>query len=649
MSETLYPVGYYNRNDPTKNYDRHLFVAGAGLQSAELNEIQDHAIGRVRGIADALFSDGDVIRDAQCVVNRDTGDVTLANGAIYVRGAVRGVPPASFIIPTVGVVNIGIYLTERVITALEDPSLLDPANGTRNYQQPGAARLQVNITWGFAGDGKEGEFFPVYTVEDGDLRAKEPPPQLDSMTQAIAKYDRDSAGGSYVVSGLNVRAADDLPSGEQVYTVSEGSARVGGMPVSMGTSKRLIYAASPDEKLIDAEPHVSSGPELQRVTLDRYPVKTVQQVRITAEKTATITHGSFSGAQDPLPDNSVVSVLEVKQGGVTYVQGTDFRLTAGKIDWSLTGAEPAPGSTYTAKYQYIKTADAVSVDSSGFSVEGAVAGSLILVTYIQLLPRIDRLALNPDGAFVWLNGVAAEWNPKPPAVPLGVLPIATVVQTWTGDRRVVNDGVRVVPMNELAALQDKIDWVAERLAEQQLSSDVNTRESGAKNGVFVDPFLSDEMRDQGTEQTAAIFDGELTIQINSVDVRLASTDVAAPTALNFTLEPALQQLSRTGSMKVNPYMAFDPIPAAVTLTPALDRWTETSTSWTSPITRRLTVGSGNASSTSESTQNVLLSTTSRVAEFLRQIDVQFRLSGFGPNETLSAVTFDGIAVTPTAV
>ena len=250
---------------------------------------------------------------------------------------------------------------------------------------------------------------------------------------------------------------------------------------------------------------------------------------------------------------------------------------------------------------------------------------------------------------MWLNGVAAEWNPKPPAVPLGVLPIATVVQTWTGDRRVVNDGVRVVPMNELAALQDKIDWVAERLAEQQLSSDVNTRESGAKNGVFVDPFLSDEMRDQGTEQTAAIFDGELTIQINSVDVRLASTDVAAPTALNFTLEPALQQLSRTGSMKVNPYMAFDPIPAAVTLTPALDRWTETSTSWTSPITRRLTVGSGNASSTSESTQNVLLSTTSRAAEFLRQIDVQFRLSGFGPNETLSAVTFDGIAVTPTAV
>ena len=649
MSETLYPVGYYNRNDPTKNYDRHLFVAGAGLQSAELNEIQDHAIGRVRGIADALFSDGDVIRDAQCVVNRDTGDVTLANGAIYVRGAVRGVPPASFIIPTVGVVNIGIYLTERVITALEDPSLLDPANGTRNYQQPGAARLQVNITCGYAGDGKEGEFFPVYTVEDGDLRAKEAPPQLDGVTQAIAKYDRDSSGGAYVVSGLNVRAMDDLPTGQQVYAISEGSARVSGMPVSMGTSKRLVYETSPDEKLIDAEPHVSSGPALQRVTLDRFPVKTVQQVRITAERTATITHGSFSGAQDPLPDNSVIDVLEVKQGAVTYTKGTDFRLSAGKIDWSLTGAEPAPGSTYSAKYQYIKTAEPVNVDNSGFSVEGAIAGSLILVTYIQLLPRIDRLALNPDGSFVWLRGVAAEWNPKPPAVPQGVLSLASVYQTWTGDRRVVNDGVRVVPMNEIAAIQEKIDWVAERLAEQQLSSDVNTRETGVKNGVFVDPFISDEMRDQGVAQTAAIFNGEMTIPIQSIDVRLASADVQSPVVLSHALEPVLQQLSRTGSMKVNPYMAFDPVPAVVTLTPAVDRWVQTDTIWSSPLTQRLTVGSGNMSSTSQTTQNVLLSRASRADEFLRQIEVRFSVSGFGPNEPLSRLVFDGIDITPTAI
>lgn len=644
------PQGYYNRDDPSKNYDEHLFIAGAGLQSAELNEIQKTLMRRSRALGDALFADGDIVRDAACLVNPDTGVTTLSAGTVYVGGAIRGVPPAQFVVPVSGVVAIGVYLTTRVVTALEDPSLLDPAQGTRNYQEPGAARLQVNVEWGYSGDGKEGEFFPVYSVEDGNLVAKEPPPQLDGMTQAIARYDRDSSGGAYVVGGLTVQAAADLPSSEQVYTVSEGSARVNGMPVTLATSRRLVFNPVPDELLIDSEPHQSTGASLQRVTLDRYPVKTINQVRITAQRTVDIVHGSFTGAQDPLPDTSVIDVLEVKQGGTTYVKGTDYRFFGGKIDWSLTGHEPAPGGTYQATYQYIKTVKFTAADAYGFSVEGAVQGTLIFVTYIQLLPRVDRLALTPEGSFTWLRGVAAEWNPKPPAVPSGMLPIATVFQTWLPDRRVVSDGVRVVPMNEIADLQKKIDWLAERIAEQRLESSINTRETGLKRGIFVDPFLTDDMRDQGVAQTAAIFDGELTIPIaSSVDVRSVDADVSAPTSLPFTLESALQQTARTGSMKVNPYMAFDPIPAVVTLTPAVDRWSVTNTTWNSALTRRVTVGSGNTSSTSTTTENVLLSRTSQAAEFLRQIDVQFRLTGFGPSEALTSVRFDGIAVTPVAV
>lgn len=102
-------------------------------------------------------------------------------------------------------------------------------------------------------------------------------------------------------------------------------------------------------------------------------------MRITKEVTVTLTHGGYTGAQDPLPDTSVISLLEVKQGGTTYVAGTDYKLTAGKVDWSLTGAEPAPGSTYTAKYQFIATVLPASEDDTGFTVEGAVVRSLVLV------------------------------------------------------------------------------------------------------------------------------------------------------------------------------------------------------------------------------------------------------------------------------
>lgn len=642
------PDGYYNRHDPAKNFDAHLFRAGFAVQSAEFNEVQSSFAARIQGIADVLFRDGDVIRDARVIINPDTGQTTCEAGAVYLKGAVRGVAPKSLIIPVVGVIAVGVYLQETVVTELEDPSLRDPAVGTRNYQEPGAARLKIEAVWGVAGDGQAGEFFPVYQVENGILRAKEPPPNLDGVTQALARYDRDSSGGSYVVGGLTVAAAADLQTGEQVYTVSEGRARVNGYGVELTTSRRLIYPAAPDLRQIDSEPHTSATAGVQRINLDRTPVAAISQVRITKEVTVTLTHGGYAGAQDPLPDTSVIGVLEVKQGGTTFVAGTDYKLTAGKVDWSLSGAEPSPGSTYTVKYQFIATVAPTAADDTGFTVAGAVVGSLVLVNYSQKLPRIDRLAIGAEGELVWIKGVAADWNPQAPAVPGSLLPLATIGQTWTAGRTVSNDGVRVVPMSELATIQTKLDRMAELIAQQRLTADAQLREAGTKKGLFVDPFLSDDMRDAGSQQTAAIVAGELTLPITAT-VAAVPNDVTARTSLAFNLTAILEQPMRTGSMKVNPYLAFDPIPAAVTLTPAVDRWTALQTSWSSPVTERLTVGSGNRASVSQSTADVLLSSSRRAIETLRAIEVRFAVSGFGPNEALASLTFDGISVTPAAL
>ncbi|SDY39638.1 protein of unknown function [Nitrosomonas sp. Nm58] len=386
--------GYYNRFDPAKKYEKHLFRAGYVLQSSELNEVQSYAEDRVRGVADALFKDGDVVRDAQIIVNSATGEVQCQSGAIYLVGAVRGIPSKTMTIPTTGVVSVGIRLVETVITELDDPALRDPAIDVRNYQESGAARLKVEAIWSFQGDGATGEFYPVYTVEDGQLRAKETPPNLDSVTQSLARYDRDSAGGTYVVSGLTVKALDDLGTGEQVYSVGEGRARVYGYGVELKTSRREVYPVIPDLRNIISEPHTSTTVSAQRVDIDRTPIENIASVQITAEKTVTLTHGGFVGAQDPLPDTSVLSLLEVKQGGTTYLANTDYKLTSGKVDWSLAGNEPAPGSTYTVTYQYISEVTPTAIDDTGFTVEGAVVGSLILVTYNQKLPRYDRIALN---------------------------------------------------------------------------------------------------------------------------------------------------------------------------------------------------------------------------------------------------------------
>ncbi len=641
--------GYFNRFNPAQEYESHLFRAGRVLQSAELNEIQYSANSRLRGIADVLFKDGDIVRDARVAVDSATGVTACESGAVYLQGAVRGVGTATLTIPVVGLVTIGLYMRSSVITELDDPSLRDPATLTRNYNEPGAARHKLHVAWGFSGDAQSGDFFPVYTVEDGVLRAKEPPPNLDAVTQALARYDRDSAGGTYVVSGLTVKAMDDLGTGEQVYSVAEGRARVNGYGVDLTTSRRLVYPATPDLLFINNEPHVSSGTAAQRINLDRSPASNITEVSITAEKTVTITHGGFTGAQDPLPDTSVLQILKVEQGGTTYVQNTDYKLTAGKVDWSLAGAEVATGSTYTVKYQYVATVTPTAVDSFGFTVEGAVAGTLVLVSYNQKLPRIDRLTLTAEGALVWLQGVAAEWTPRPPAVPADMLSLATVYQGWGDVRRVTNDSVRVVPMTDLSAINGRIDYMLGLIAQQRLQGDVNLREAGQKKGLFVDAFLDDNQRDAGIAQTAAIFGGELTLPVTIDGVSQMSTDVTGRTPLAFGLGPVLTQTARTGTMKVNPYMAFDPIPAEVVLTPAFDNWTIVNSSWTSGITERVNIGIGAVSRQTTATSVQLLSSESRPDETLRPIEVRFSIAGFGPGEELSSVTFDGVSVTPTAI
>jgi len=645
-------TGYYNRFDAADRYDELLFRAGKGLQSAELNEVQSTVIDRLKRIADAVFKDGAVISGTPPAITGTTASCPLS--LIYLRGAVREVAARSFTIPTTGLTRIGVYLLDAEITEVDDATLRDPAEGTRNYNEPGAGRLRVTATWGREGDGGTGVFYPVYTVIDGALLNQGGGNVGDSFSEALARYDRES-NGNYIVTGLSVTALG-LAAGVNAFSVKDGTGNIFGYKIDKLASTRLNYTEDPDLEVVDSEPDTFTGATGGSATiqLNRFPAESILEVVITQEKTVTITRGGVSGGQDTLPDVSVLSIQSITHASITYQSPRDYFLNGDKVDWSPSGAgaiEPAPGSTYSITYRYLgnATPSAVNLQAGTFTVTGAVNGTLVLTDYRWKLPRYDRLCIDRDGNFSRVKGISSRFTALPPAVPPNLLGLATIEQRWGLTPTITNDGIRAIPFDQLERMRSLIVDLFDLVALERLRNDISSREPSSKRGVFVDPFLDDDLRDQGITQTAAVVDGTLQLPI-APTVYQAPTNNAQDWMLAYTEEIILEQTRQTGSSKINPYQAFDPIPAAITLTPAVDRFTVIDTIWTSPATQQIRIFMGGTGRFSEgsttSTRTELLSETQRPAEFLRQIQIAFTLAGFDPGETLTEVKFDGIDVTP---
>jgi len=647
---------YYNLFDPAKHYTQLLFRAGDGLQSRELNEIQTTLIHRLQGVADALLKDGDIVSGANLQIDADTGLVTLEAGRVYLRGAVREVPAASFTVPTTGRIAVGVRFTTRTVTELEDPNLREPAVGVRNYQEPGAGRLQETLAWGWEGagtsDGQPGDFHAVYALDSGILENRRQPPVLDGVISSLARYDYD-ANGHYVTEGLGVRILSaDTDAQEHIFSVAEGRANIDGFKVERSQSQRLRLPIDPDLQRVSSEPQVfnDSGDGSMIVTINRPPLAQVIDIKVTQQKTETVVHGAFTGSRDVLTEPTVVAVLTIKQGTTTYAQGTDYKVVGDEIDWSPGGAEPAPGSSYQVTYQYIASITPTELTDTGFKVTGVVQGSTMYIDYQWKLPRVDLLALTADGQVERIKGISQVRNPVAPTVPASRLALAEIAYDWRSSSvpAVRNIAIRTIKVSELTAMQRQIADLYDLMALERLRVDANIREPAAKKGLFVDNFLDDDLRDQGVAQTGAVVAGVLTLPITA-SAQHAKDNGNALITLDYTLIPVIEQLARTGAMKINPYQAFDPVPARVTLNPAVDQFTVTNTTWASDITERLITGSGILEQVvGTRVAEQVLASRSEEAQFLRSLSVAYTVIGFGPSEALAQLRFDGIGISQPA-
>ncbi|RWC91647.1 MAG: DUF4815 domain-containing protein [Mesorhizobium sp.] len=630
----------YDRSRVAPQRDRAWIRESKFAQGSEINEALSIEERKRTNVGNLIARDGDRVKGADIVVDVDTAMVTLAAGQVYLRGDVR-VVPASVLedVAMTGDVVIGVRVLSTLTTYEEDSTLLGLHEGTASAGEDGAIRETLTLTWGWNGDGEDGDLYRVYQLRDGGVVDQTPPPNLSGFNQAIALYDYD-AHENYIPRGCRVTPLG-LSGGKQWFSIEEGTANILGFKRTRNTATRFGQTEEPDILNIVSEPHTfdDGGTGTAVIALNRTPINTVAQVIITKEITETVVRGGVANTMDLLGHASVTSIIEVKQLSTTYATPASYLKNGDRIDWSPGGPEPAGGSSYTVKYRYLEAVAPAATGQTSVTVAGGVTGGSVFVSYSYRLPRYDRICLDSDGLVVYLKGISAIEQPQPPATPATLLSLCVVRNDWFGTPVVVNDGTRAMSFEfQWRAYNRMVDMI-DLIALARLQLDISAREPVAKKGVFVDPFDDDRYRDAGEVQNGAVFNGTFQIPIIPAFQQFS---MAGPQYLNFTEEVFIAQEAVTGCTKINPYQSFAPLPARMSLTPSQDFWTDTEDTSLSPVTQ--VFGQGNASRVTN--VEIITSTRDVVARFLRQINVAFTIEGFGVGETLSLLTFDTIDVTP---
>lgn len=112
---------------------------------------------------------------------------------------------------------VGVTITDSIVTASDDTTLLDPATGTFNFNAPGADRYKVSTTIGKLAIGatNDANFISLYSVVDGVLSTSIAEQDLDIyglIGDRIAQRTFDESG-HYTIKNFSVSVREHYNSG----------------------------------------------------------------------------------------------------------------------------------------------------------------------------------------------------------------------------------------------------------------------------------------------------------------------------------------------------------------------------------------------------------------------------------------------------
>jgi hypothetical protein len=223
------------------------------------------------------FGDGDIIRiinsttEAQLIASNATGTgtvVSINEGVFYVDGYFVQVNDQTAVASAYGTaanVKIGLEISEDIVDSEVDATLLDPAQGSFNYQAPGADRYQFNLTLStrpLDTQVDESKFFELMRLENGSITKQVKYPVYAELEKTLARRTFDESG-DYTVLPFRASIFDSSNANNYIIAIEPGKAYVKGFEFETLATLKLEAdkprSASDIKALNDADVDISYG------------------------------------------------------------------------------------------------------------------------------------------------------------------------------------------------------------------------------------------------------------------------------------------------------------------------------------------------------------------------------------------------------
>ena len=165
----------------------------------------------------------------------------ITEGVVFAKDHFVSFPTSSIILSrydTSPSCRVGFNIDERIVTADDDLTLLDPALESSNYSAPGADRLQLVPTLqvlDITDNTGPPNFVELFTIDGGIITEKYERTQYNIMKDELAKRTMDESG-DYYVEGMSVRIRESYDNGTNDGYSTNGSITSLSVGVEPGTA-----------------------------------------------------------------------------------------------------------------------------------------------------------------------------------------------------------------------------------------------------------------------------------------------------------------------------------------------------------------------------------------------------------------------------